>query len=78
MKVNHLVILIDKYSDELEYPGIFLGQKRADNDSRTALVHYSGICKSELRWSDRRASMCVENIFLKTKKLQMCKCHRNN
>ena len=24
-----------------------------------------------LRWSDRRAAMCVENIFFKAKKLQM-------
>ena len=34
-------------------------------------VHYSDICKSELRRSDRRAAMNVENIFYKTKKLQM-------
>ena len=32
---------------------------------------YSDICKSELRQSDRRAAMCIENIFFKTKKLQM-------
>ncbi|CAB4033998.1 Hypothetical predicted protein, partial [Paramuricea clavata] len=37
----------------------------------TRQVHYSEICKSELRRSDRRAAMCVENIFFKTKKLQM-------
>ena len=34
-------------------------------------VYYSEICKSELRRSDRRAAMCVENIFFKAKKLQM-------
>ena len=34
-------------------------------------MHYSEICKSELTGSDRRAAMCVENIFFKTKKLQM-------
>ena len=34
-------------------------------------MHYSDICKSELRRSDRRAAMCVENILFKTKKLQM-------
>lgn len=28
-------------------------------------------CKSELRRTDRRAAKCVENIFFKTKKLQM-------
>ena len=34
-------------------------------------MYYSDICKSELRRTDRRAAMCVENIFFKTKKLQM-------
>ena len=34
-------------------------------------VHYSDICKSELRRSDRRAAMCVEIVFYKTTKLQM-------
>ena len=33
-------------------------------------VYYSDICKSQLRRSDRRAAMCVKNIFYKTKKLQ--------
>ena len=28
-------------------------------------VHYSEICKSELRRSYRRAAMCIENIFFK-------------
>ena len=64
-------IFRDKYSEELAYPGIFLGQKRADNTNRSTDVHYSEICKSELRRSDRRAAMCVKNIFFKTKKLQM-------
>ncbi len=61
----------DKYSEELAYPGIFLGEKRPENDNRHTPVHYSDICKSELRRSDRRAAKCVENIFFKTKKLQM-------
>ena len=64
-------IFRDKYSEELAYPGIFLGQKRPDNANRLSDVHYSEICKSELRRSDRRAAMCVENIFFKAKKLQM-------
>ena len=68
---HSLFLEILKYSEELAYPGIFLGQKRPDNDSRITPVHYSEICKSELRRSDRRAAMCVENIFFKTKKLQM-------
>ena len=66
-----LSVLRDVYSEELAYPGIFLGQKRPDNTNRLTDVHYSEICKSELRRSDRRAAMCVDNIFFKTKKLQM-------
>ena len=66
-----LSIFRDKYSEELAYPGIFLGQRRPENKERVVDVHYSDICKSELRRSDRRAAMCVENIFFKTKKLQM-------
>ena len=66
-----LSIFRDKYSEELAYPGIFLGQKRPENEQRLVDVHYSHICKSELRRSDRRAAMSTENIFFKTKKLQM-------
>ena len=66
-----LSIFRDKFSEELAYPGIFVGQKRPENEERIVNVHYSDICKSELRRSDRRAAMCVENIFFKTKKLQM-------
>ena len=66
-----LSIFRDQYSEELAYPGIFLGQKRPDDKQRLTSVYYSDICKSELRRSDRRAAMCIENIFFKTKKLQM-------
>lgn len=74
-----LSVFRDKYCEELAYPGIFLGQPRPDTEQRKVKVAYSDICKSELRRSNRRAAMCVENIFLKTKKLQMKillgKCH---
>ena len=58
-----LSVFRDKFSEEMAYPGIFLGQGRPENDKRLTPVHYSEICKSELRRSDRRAAMCVENIF---------------
>ena len=66
-------IFRDKYYEELAYPAIFVGQKWLENDNRLVDVHYSDICKSELRQSDRRAAtcMCIENNFFKTKKLQM-------
>ena len=59
-----LSVFRDQFSEEMAYPGIFLGQKRPDDKERLRNVHYSKICKSELR-SDRRAAACVENIFLK-------------
>ena len=62
-----LSIFRDQYSEELAYPGIFLGQKRPD-DKRLTSVYYSDICKSELRRCDRRAAKCVENIFFKEPK----------
>ncbi len=66
-----LSIFNDQYSEEMAYPGIFLGQKRPDDKQRLKSVYYSEICKSELRQFDRRAATCVENIFFKAKKLQM-------
>ena len=86
-RVAHLSVFRDKCSEEFAYPGIFLGQKRSDNTSRVTVVHYSEICKSELRRSDRRYAMCVDNIFFKTKQMKILlgqsqvalrKCQRNN
>ena len=62
-----LSVFKDKYSEELAYPDIFLGQQRPENKDRLSNVYYSDICKSELRRSNQRAAMCVENIFLKQK-----------
>ena len=76
-------IFRDKYSEELAYPGIFLGLF-PDNTSWLTDVHYSEICKSELRRSNRRAAVCIENIFFEAKKLlgqtqvALRKCQRNN
>ncbi len=63
-----LSVFRDQFSEELAYPGMFLGQKRPNEKERQKSVFYSEICKSELRRSDRRAAMCIENIFFKTKK----------
>ena len=64
-----LSVFRDKYCEELAYPGIFLGQARSESNQRKVKVCYSDICKSELRRSDRRAAMCVENIFLQSTKV---------
>ena len=42
-----LSIFRDQYSEELAYPGIFLGQKRIEDKDRLVSVHYSDICKSD-------------------------------
>ena len=47
-----LSIFRDTYSEELAYPGIFLGQKRPEDKQRLVSAYYSEICKSELRRSD--------------------------
>ena len=36
-----LSIFRDKYSEELAYPGIFVGQRRPENHDRLVDVHYS-------------------------------------
>ena len=44
-------------------------------------VHYGEIRKSELRRSDRREAMCVENIFSKLRNYKckfFCGSYRNN
>ena len=62
-------IFLDRHCEELAYPDIFLGHARQQNPH--GLVDYSDIVKSELLRVDRRAAMNVENLFFKTKKLQM-------
>ena len=61
-------ILKDKHCEELAFPAIFMGEKRPSN---FIPLHYSQIVKSELRRTDRRVAKNPENIFFKTKKLQL-------
>ncbi len=57
----------DPDAEYLSFPTIF-PEKRPDNKDRFTAVHYSQICKSELRNVDRRVT--VPNLFFKLKKLQ--------
>ena len=61
----------DMYSEYLAFPTIYCGQARPDNLMRKVPVHYSTICKWELRNVDRRTAMCIPNIFYKLKRLQI-------
>lgn len=57
--------------EELAFPTIFCGERRAQNSERKVRLKYSDICKSELRQRDRRAAQSTANIFFKAKKLQL-------
>lgn len=66
-----LGLFIDKDAEYLSFPSIFCGKKRLDNADRQIPVHYSTVCKWELRSQDRRVAESVPNIFYKLKKLQI-------
>ena len=66
-----LGIFMDKESEFLSFPTIYCGQTRADNKERTTPVHYSTVCKWELRSQVRRVAQSVPNIFYKLKILQI-------
>ena len=64
-----LGIFIDKDAEFLSFPTIYCGTRQADNSERLVSVHYSTICKWELRSQDRRVAQSVPNIFYKLKKI---------
>lgn len=61
----------DRDSEFLSFPAIYCGETRKNNNSRSTPVHFSTICKWELRNCDRRVAKSVTNIFFKLKKLQI-------
>ena len=66
-----LGIFMDKQSEFLSFPTIYCGKTRVDNKERTTPVHYSTVCKWQLRSQDRKVAQSVPNIFYKLKKLQI-------
>ena len=58
-----LGIFMDKDSELLSFPTTYCGKRQADNSERRVPVHYSTMCKWELRSQDRRVAMSVPNIF---------------
>ena len=62
-------VFLDKDCEELAYPDIFVGQRR--QTERPTIVNYSDLVKVELMNKDRRAAQNIENLFFKTKKMQM-------
>jgi hypothetical protein len=66
-----LSLFQDPDAEYMAFPTIFCGQRRAKDDERGRKVHYSDICKQELRSVDRRVAESVPNIFFKLKKVQL-------
>ena len=60
-------IFMNKDSQFLSFPIIYCGKTRPDK----AEVHYSTMCKWELKRQDRRVAQSLPNIFYKLKKLQI-------
>ena len=65
-----LSVFQDENAEYLAFPTIYCGQKRPDNSERVHKVHYSDICKYELRCVDRRVASNIPNMFFKQKRLQ--------
>ena len=61
----------DPDAEYLSFPTIFCGQRRASDEERNTSVHYTEICRYELRSVDRRVATNVPNMFFKLKKVQM-------
>ena len=58
-------IFEDTDSEFLSFPTIYCSKRRADNSERKVPVHYSDVCKWELRSEDRRAAKHIPSIFYK-------------
>ena len=66
-----LSVFQDENAEYLAFPTIYCGEKRPDNSERVHKVHYSDICKYELRCVDRRVASNIPNMFFKQKRLQI-------
>ena len=58
---------MDKGSQFLSFPTVYCGKTRPDNKERATPVHYSTICKWDLRSQDRRVTQSVPKIVFKLK-----------
>ena len=67
MNNKPLDLFIDKDCEYLSFLTIFCGERRVDNKGRLVPVHYSTVCKWEMRSWDRRVAQSVPNIFYKLK-----------
>ena len=66
-----LGLLLDKDSEFLCFPSIYCGERRLERSVTGKLIHYSTICKWDLRNKDRRVARSVPNLVVKLEKLQI-------
>jgi hypothetical protein len=66
-----LSLFQDRDAEYLAFPTIFCGQTRPEDEERPTKVHYSDLCKWELRCIDRRVAQSIPNMFFKLKKVQI-------
>ena len=60
-----LSIFRDKYSEDIAYPGVFLGQRRPKNKERVVDVHYSEILQIRIKKiRSTSCDVCGEYPFL--------------
>ncbi len=58
-----LGIFTDKDSEFLSFPTIYCGKRQADNSERLVPVHYSTMCKWELRSRQKSRAVCAKHIL---------------
>lgn len=61
----------DKNAEYVSFLAIFCGQTRPENKDCQTSVHYSTVCKWELRSVDRRVGVLFQTSFFKLKKFQV-------
>ncbi|XP_064645914.1 uncharacterized protein LOC135499178 [Lineus longissimus] len=69
-----LSLFQDEDAEYLSFPTIFCGERMPhdrEKNSNNPKLHYSDVCKWQLRAEDRRVSQNVPNLFFKAKKLQI-------
>jgi hypothetical protein len=68
-----LSLFQDKDAEYLSFPSIYCGERMTYQHAtnKNEKLHYSELCKWELRAEDRRAAQSVPNLFFKAKKLQI-------
>ena len=68
----------DPDAEYLSFPTIFCGERHASDEERHTSVHYTEICKYELRSVDRRVASNVPNMFFKLEKSTNETCTRQS